>query len=63
MFLDGRLIKRTTSAQFYVWIRAERLLAGRHTVRVVAIDREGNRRVLRRRFVRCERPVTPPFTG
>ena len=63
VFLDGRLIKRSTSAQFYVWIRAERLLAGRHTLRVVARDREGNRTVQTRRFRRCDRPVFPPFTG
>lgn len=63
VYLDGRLIKRTTSAQFYVWIRAERLLAGRHTLRVVARDRQGNRTVQTRRFRRCDRPVSPPFTG
>ena len=63
VFLDGRLIKRTTSAQFYVWIRAKRLLAGRHTLRVVARDREGNRTVQTRRFRRCDRPVSPPLTG
>lgn len=64
VYLDGRLIKRTTSAQFYVWIRAGRLVAGRHTLRVVARDREGNRTVQTRRFRRCDRPaVSPPFTG
>ena len=63
VYLDGRLIKRTTNGQFYVWIRAERLLAGRHTVRVVARDNAGNRTVQTRRFRRCDRPVTPPFTG
>ena len=63
VYLDGRLIKRSTQRQFYVWIRAERLLARRHTLRVVARDREGNRTVLTRRFTRCDRPVFPPFTG
>jgi len=66
VYLDGRLIKRSTQRQFYVWIRAERLLSLRHTVRVVARDREGNRTVLTRRFTRCDRPefpVFPPFTG
>ena len=63
VYLDGRLIKRSTQRQCYVWIRAERLLAGRHTMRVVARDREGNRTVQTRRFTRCDRPVSPPFTG
>jgi hypothetical protein len=66
VYLDGRLIKRSTQRQFYVWIRAERLLSLRHTIRVVARDREGNRSVLTRRFTRCDRPVLqafPAFTG
>ena len=63
VFLDGRLVERSTQRQFYVWIRAERLLAGRHTLRVVAHDREGNQTVQTRGFTRCNRPVSPPFTG
>ncbi len=64
VFLDGRLIRRTARSSFFVSIRAERLLAARHTIRVVAIDRAGNRRVQTRRFRRCDRPVLPPpFTG
>ena len=63
VFLDGRRIRRSTRATFHVWIRAERLLAGRHRIRVVAVDDEGNRRVQRRTFRRCARPVLPPFTG
>jgi ice-binding like protein len=63
VFLDGRLVERSTQRQFYVWIRAERLLAGRHTLRVVAHDREGNQTVQTREFTRCNRPVSPPFTG
>jgi hypothetical protein len=63
VFLDGRLIERSSQRQFYVWIRAERLLAGRHTIRVVARDREGNQTVQTRGFTRCSRPVSPPFTG
>jgi hypothetical protein len=66
VFLDGRLIERTTRRSFFVWIRAERLLAARHTIRVVARDRVGNRTVTTRRFRRCDRPVSPPsppFTG
>jgi ice-binding like protein len=63
VFLDGRLIKRSTHGQFDVWITAERLVGGRHTIRVVARDNEGNRTVQTRRFTRCNRPVLPPFTG
>jgi len=63
VFLDGKLIKRTTRTRFLVWIRAERLHAGRHTIRVVARDRAGNRTVVTRRFGRCERPVFPDFVG
>jgi len=63
VFLDGRLVERSTRRQFYVWIRAERLLAGRHTLRVGAHDREGNQTVQTRGFTRCNRPVSPPFTG
>jgi hypothetical protein len=63
VFLDGKPIKRTTRRRFFVWIRAERLRAGRHTIRVVARDRVGNRTVKTRRFRRCDRPVFPNFTG
>jgi hypothetical protein len=63
VFLDGRLIRRTTLSTFLVWIRAERLAAARHTIRVVAIDRAGNQTVTTRRFRRCDRPVFPNFTG
>ncbi|MEX0817221.1 MAG: ice-binding family protein [Gaiellales bacterium] len=63
VFLDGRLIKRTTQSSFFVWIRAARLVAARHTIRVVALDRAGNRTVTTRRFRRCDRPVFPNFTG
>jgi hypothetical protein len=63
VFLDGQQIKRTTRRRFLVWVRAERLRAGRHTIRVVARDRVGNRRVKVRSFRRCDRPVLPDFTG
>ncbi len=63
VFLDGRLIRRTTRSSFFVSIGAERLLAARHTIRVVALDRAGNRTVQTRRFRRCGRPALPPFTG
>jgi hypothetical protein len=45
VFLDGKPIKRTTRRRFFVRIRAERVRAGRHTIRVVARDRVGNRTV------------------
>jgi ice-binding like protein len=63
VFLDGERIKRTTRGRFLVWIRAARLDAGRHTIRVVAVDRDGNRRVKERTFKRCARPAVPVFTG
>lgn len=63
VFLDGRLIRRSTRGRFSVLIRAERLGAGRHTVRVGARDRAGNLTVRTRRFSRCARPVLPVFTG
>ena len=63
VFLDGNLVRRVARGRFLVWIRAERLRAGRHTIRVVARDRAGNRTVTTRRFRRCARPVLPVFTG
>jgi hypothetical protein len=60
VFLDGKLVRRVTRGRFLVWIRAERLRAGRHTIRVVARDRAGNRTVTTRRFRRWHRPG---FTG
>jgi hypothetical protein len=63
VFLDGSLIKRTTRRRFFVLIRAERLGARRHTIRVVARDRVGNRTVINGRFTRCDRPVLPDLTG
>jgi Ice-binding-like len=63
VFLDGRLIKRTAQGRFYVWIRAQRLHAARHTIRVVAHDNAGNRTVQTRSFRRCARSVLPALTG
>jgi hypothetical protein len=63
VFLDGRLIKRTAQSRFYVWIRSERLGAARHTIRVVAHDRAGNRSVQTRSFRRCARPVLTALAG
>jgi hypothetical protein len=64
VFVDGRLVRRSTRRNFLVWIRAGRLGAGRHRLRVVATDRRGNRSVRRRSFRRCAQPlVNPNFTG
>jgi hypothetical protein len=60
VLLDGRRIKRTTKKVFSVRIRAGRLRAGRHRVTIVASDRFGNRRLVRRHFSRC---AAPRFTG
>ena len=62
VFLDGRRIKRTTRTRFSVRIGAGRLRAGRHTIRVVATDRAGNRRTVTRSFARCAAAI-PRFTG
>jgi len=62
VFLDGRRIRRTTRTRFSVRISAGRLRAGRHTIRVVATDRAGNRRTARRSFTRCAAAI-PRFTG
>jgi len=60
VYLDGRLIKRVTHRRFNVTVRAARLAAGTHTIRVVAVDRAGNSRVRTRTFSRCGLPA---FTG
>ena len=61
--LNGKVIKRTRSKRFRVWIRANRLRRGRHKLSIVARDRAGNRRTVVRRFTRCAPPVLPNFTG
>jgi hypothetical protein len=64
VFVDGKLIKRTTSKQFSVWVSVAGLRNGRNTIRVVAVDRDGNRRVVSRTFRRCAPAVpSPSFTG
>ncbi len=62
VFLDGQRIRRTTRTRFSVRIRAGQLRAGRHRIRVVATDRAGNRRTVRRSFARCAAAI-PRFTG
>jgi hypothetical protein len=62
--LDGRTIKRTTKKSFPVRVRAATMRSGRHVLRVIAIDRAGNRRTMARSFRRCARPTQAPvFTG
>jgi Ice-binding-like len=62
VFLDGKRIKRTTRPRFSVSISAGRLRAARHTIRVVATDRAGNRKTARRSFTRCAAAI-PRLTG
>jgi uncharacterized repeat protein (TIGR01451 family) len=62
--LDGRAILRTRKKSFRVSVPASSMRAGRHTLRVLAIDSRGNRRVVSRSFRRCAPPVIAPvFTG
>lgn len=62
--LDGRTIMRTRRKNFRVSVPASSMRAGRHTLRVLAIDAHGNRRAVSRAFRRCAPPVIAPvFTG
>ena len=62
--LDGRVIMRTRKKSFRVSVPASSMRAGRHTLRVHAIDTHGNRRAVSRSFRRCAPPVIAPvFTG
>jgi ice-binding like protein len=64
VFLDGKLIEQSTSKRFSVWVRVVGLRAGRHTLKVVAVDRRGRRDVASRSFLRCARAApSPDFTG
>jgi hypothetical protein len=64
VFLDGKLIEQSTSKRFSVWVRVAGLRAGRNTLRVVAVDRQGRRDVASRSFRRCGRAApSPSFTG
>jgi len=64
VFLDGKRIKRTTRTRFSVRISVGglRKIRGRHTIRVVATDRAGNRKTVKRSFTRCAAAI-PRFTG
>jgi hypothetical protein len=64
VYLDGKLIKRSTAKRFSVWISVVGLRAGRNTIRVVAVDRRGRRDTASRSFRRCGRAApSPDFTG
>jgi hypothetical protein len=53
VFLDNRRIKRSSKERFSVTIKAARLRAGKHKIRVEARDLAGNTRVRRANFKRC----------
>lgn len=53
MSLDGRRLRQTRRKRFSARIDVRRLRPGRHRVRVVAVDRAGNRRARAARFRRC----------
>jgi hypothetical protein len=62
--VDGRTLRRTKSKRFTISIPAQDMRAGRHTVRVLAVDARGNSRTVSRSFRRCAPPVIAPvFTG
>ena len=62
VYIDGRLVKRTSRTRFTVRIRGLRV--GRHRITVIARDRAGNRSVTRRSFGRCAISLAvPQFTG
>ena len=64
VFVDGKLIKRSTHKQFSVWVRVAGLRSGRNTIRVVAVDLNGKRDTASRSFRRCAPAVpSPNFTG
>jgi hypothetical protein len=64
VYLDGKLIKRSTAKRFSVWISVVGLRSGRNTIQVVAVDRRGRRDTASRSFRRCGRAApSPDFTG
>jgi hypothetical protein len=64
VFLDGRLVKRTSLTRFSLQIKVRGLRVGPHRIKVVARDREGNRSAKTRRFGRCALALPAPrFTG
>lgn len=64
VYLDGKVIKRTTRARFSIAIHLRGLSVGNHTIKVVARDKLNNRSITRRRFGRCTLGLAAPsFTG
>jgi len=64
VFVDGRRVGSTSRRVFNVRVMAQSLASRAHTLRIVALDRAGNRAVITRRFRRCARiSVAPRFTG
>jgi hypothetical protein len=62
--LDGKVIKRSKKSRFTVRVNGQTLRSGRHRIVVVATDRGGRKRTVRRSFTRCARPqIVPHFTG
>ena len=64
VFVDGKLIKRSTSKTFSVRVEVAGLRSGRNTIRVVAVDSRGRRDTATRSFRRCaSAQPSPSFTG
>ena len=64
VYVDGKLIKKTKHSRFSVWVSLQGLRDGQNTIRLVAVDVNGQRDVSTRRFTRCDAVVPPPdFTG
>jgi hypothetical protein len=64
VYLDGKLVRRTSRTRFSLRIRVRGLSIGRHRITVIARDRAGNRSVMIRRFSRCALGLPAPrFTG
>jgi Ice-binding-like len=64
VYLDGALIRRTSLSRFTIRISVRGLRVGPHRIKVIALDRAGNRSVTRRRFGRCALALPAPrFTG
>jgi hypothetical protein len=63
--LDGRRLKSTSTGKFSLRVATTNLASGRHTIRILVVDRAGNRTVSTRRFSVCgaRRVRLPRFTG
>ena len=64
VYIDGRRVKRVSRRRVSLRVKVRGLRVGRHRIKVVAIDREGNRAVRKRSFRRCAlEAAAPQFTG